>query len=121
MIDVKRATEWFSDRTDRAVIAIEKDGRVYGITTSVEDNEIIRQDIHQLKRWHHTGKHVKLHLSDLNKKRSDKGLKPVNGGSRPRKAVSVNGFDSNGISFEQLITELNSYSARRKETRTVSA
>ncbi len=111
--DLKWAIDSVKNSEINAIIFFRGEhGRVFGTMCQFRRSEDVMQAIRDLKYWHPELADMKADLSDVNKKRIANGLKPLQQ-RRPRTYTPVEGFESNGMSFPELMQELNSYAKRR--------
>lgn len=90
----------------------ERTGDAFSVAVNVKSEESIMQAIADLKDWH-PGDTYQVALANTNRKRKALGL-PIVYPAPPTNRKFVKGFESNGITFRQLMGELMSYVERRE-------
>jgi len=112
--DLNKYLEDIKDEKRQSIVWFELGGRVYGAPCIATNSENVKSVVRDLQRWHSNLKDLKPYLSDVNRKRLRANLKPITDISRKKKAYKpVEGFEASGLTYRELITQLNSYSERR--------
>ena len=110
--DLQEVIEELKNSKDEAVVFFRTGHNTFGITCRFHHSENVMCAVRDLQVWHPELKGMEPDLSHVNMKRAEFDLKALKF-RRPRTYTPVKGFESAGLSFPELMRELNDYAERR--------